>query len=89
VTDYTSSGFDVRAVVGVAGSPSCGVRTRVDLTQAVAAIAERPRDHLTATWFNNAVVSPATCAGRGLFMQSLGNALHRRQQSVPFEDVSL
>ena len=88
VQDYASSGYKVRAIVGVAGSPSCGVHTTMDMRQAAAAMAARSDASLTADWFNNNVVKPATCPGRGLFTECLGDALAQRRLAVPFQEPS-
>jgi predicted secreted protein len=37
IQDYAGNGFEVVGVVGVAGSPSCGVRTTLDLAAAMRA----------------------------------------------------
>ncbi len=39
IDDYLASGLSVRGIVGVAGSPSCGVHTTLDLKRAAAAVA--------------------------------------------------
>jgi transposase-like protein len=39
IADYLRSGFEVVEIVGVGGSPSCGVSTTLDLDRAIAAMA--------------------------------------------------
>lgn len=77
------------SVVGVGGSPSCGVHTTLDLTEAMAAIARRPRAPVTAAWLNETVVDPALRPGRGLFIQVLTEELSRRRLTVPVGEHNL
>ena len=63
-----ASGLSVRGVVGVAGSPSCGVHTTLDLNHAAAALARRGRVPPTAAWMN--MVSSAQRSGRDLASSS-------------------
>jgi uncharacterized protein YbbK (DUF523 family) len=90
VQDYRSSGLGVRGVVGVAGSPTCGVHTTLALGVAAAALARRrPGDLPTATWMNAKVVAPARCPGRGIFVQALAEAFDRRGLDVPLLEQDL
>ena len=84
IEDYLASGLTVRGIVGVAGSPSCGVYPTLDLKHAAAALARRPhRDSATTEWMNDAVVEPALRPGRGLFVTELTHALAPRGVHVP------
>ena len=83
IADYHASGLSVRGVVGIAGSPSCGVHTTLDLPRAAGAVACRRREPATATWMNTAVVEPALRPGRGLFVEELASAMARRSVEAP------
>jgi uncharacterized protein YbbK (DUF523 family) len=89
VGDYAGSGCTVAGIVGVAGSPSCGVRTTLNLATAVAAIAAGPREPVTTGWINATVVAPATRPGRGQFVAALQDELARRQLVVPVTEHDL
>lgn len=89
VNDYLASGLTVRGVVGVAGSPSCGVRTTLDLERAVGAIARRRHEPATAAWMNGAVVEPALRPGRGTFTTELIRALRRKGVDVALREETL
>jgi hypothetical protein len=65
IQDYIDSGFEVAGVVGVAGSPSCGVRRALDLAAAVRALGACRQQPVTKDWVNRQVVAAATCPGRG------------------------
>jgi predicted secreted protein len=87
--DYVVSGLTVTGVVGVAGSPSCGVRRTMDLAAATAAVARCPRGSLTAAVLNDAVVGPAERAGAGIFIEALTEEMARRGLSVELREQGL
>ena len=89
VADYVHSGMAVTGIVGVAGSPSCGVETTLQLPCAVRAIGTRGRAPLTAEWMNDVVVKPALCAGRGMFIDELTRSLARRDVHVMVVEQAL
>ncbi len=89
VEGYLASGLSVRGIVGVAGSPSCGVDTTLDLKRAAAAVAGRRRVPATAAWMNTVVVGPALRPGRGMFTEELTCAMGRRNVDVPMLEESL
>lgn len=83
IQDYQDSGFTVIAVVGVDGSPSCGVHTTLDL--------DRAFDHLAA--LDVARITPADMTaligesmhqGPGLFITALERSLARRGVTISF-----
>lgn len=82
VEDYVRSGFEPQALVGVAGSPSCGVASTLDLTKAACAVGVRPPGPVTAGWMRDEVVGAATGPGRGLFVEELVRELRRRDLDV-------
>jgi len=89
IQDYVDSGFEVVGVVGVAGSPSCGVRRTLDLAAAVRALGACRQQPVTKDWVNRQVVAAATCPGRGLFIEALIAELARRGLAVPVSEVTL
>lgn len=89
VADYSASGMQVNGIVGVAGSPSCGVDTTLDLMLAVNAIAHRGRCPLSGRWMDERVVQPARCRGRGMFTDELVHELRRRRLEVPLTEQDL
>lgn len=89
VEGYLASGLSVRGIVGVAGSPSCGVRTTLDLGRAAKAVGCRGRAPATAEWMNTTVVEPALRPGQGLFIRELRRALQRRGVTAPMLEETL
>jgi predicted secreted protein len=88
IADYLRNGFEVVEIVGVGGSPSCGVRTTLDLDGAVAALArsDRSMDRRTA---NRDIVIANVVAGQGLFCSSLERALRARGFTVTWREHDL
>ena len=89
VADYMDSGMQVSEIVGVAGSPSCGAGTTLDLRLAATEIARRGRCPVTTDWMNRVVVQAATCPGRGVFIDELDRELRRRGLRVPIREHNL
>jgi predicted secreted protein len=81
--DYQASGFQVVGVVGIDGSPSCGVTKTVDIGQAFQLAADTGTKTITATRMNE-IVRQSLKDGRGLFIEELRRALKRRGVEVPF-----
>ena len=81
IDDYVSSGFTVVGIVGIDGSPTCGVRTTVDIIGFVGDMLHADRDTLTPG-DQNAWVRKHARKGQGLFVQELERALQARHLSV-------
>lgn len=86
IGDYVRSGYAVRAVVGVGGSPSCGVHTTLDLPAALDVLAGSDPAHLQRREFNEHVIVAHTHPGQGLFVHALRRQLRRRSLDVTFTE---
>ena len=80
--DYQKAGVQVLAVVGVGGSPSCGVLSTLDLTRAKDALADIDPYGVTTDGFNQDVLARNVVPGRGLFLAELRTRLIRRGVDV-------
>ena len=83
VADYLASGMQVQAVVGVDGSPSCGVSTTMKLASALEHVTRLAPASFTPAILNRelrACVAP----GQGMFTDELGRELKRRRIDVAF-----
>jgi uncharacterized protein YbbK (DUF523 family) len=83
IEDYIEAGFRVAGVVGVDGSPSCGLHTTLRMPEAVDRLASLRPDELTIGAVNECVRASST-EGVGLFTKALRAALQRRGISVTF-----
>ena len=82
IEDYQTSGFSVVAVIGIDGSPSCGVATTIDRA-AFAALASVRLAAITVE-HQNGLLRRFLRRGRGIFIEELQNELKRRQIDLPF-----
>ncbi len=82
IDDYERSGLRVRGVIGIDGSPSCGVHTTIDAGRFVDAML-RVEVARFSTAAQNAMVRGFAAPGRGLFIDELARALERRHLRVP------
>lgn len=89
IKDYRRSGMRVLAVVGVGGSPSCGVSTTLDLRRSFETVAACPLNLTDRNTFNERAVVACAVAGEGLFMRTLKSKLARSGVDVPFVEYDL
>jgi hypothetical protein len=82
-------GDSVESVVGVGGSPSCGVRTTLDLPAVLDEIAGRDPVQLNRSDFNRHVIAAHAKAGEGMFIAALRRHLRRRGIEVQFAEHDL
>jgi hypothetical protein len=82
IEDYLVSGFRVVGIVGVDGSPSCGVSKTLDTKRSLELVGSLPadarRDDITA------IVHASLADGKGEFNEQLRKELNRRRLNVPF-----
>ena len=89
ILDYRRSGMEVVAIVGVGASPSCGVKTTVDLGGAVRSLTHCPMASLDRRFLNRTVVAANVKPGEGLFVEALRHRLSRAAADVPFVEHDL
>jgi uncharacterized protein YbbK (DUF523 family) len=89
VKDYRRSGIEVVGVVGVGGSPSCGVRCTLDLPGAVGALTRCPATRLDRRVLNRDIIAAHVGPGEGLFIGALRQHLSRVGAPVPMHDHDL
>ena len=82
IRDYTRAGYEVVGLVGVAGSPSCGVRRTLDMRSWLEMVGRHRPDELNARQVNAAVIASAA-RGRGLFISAVLGRLARTGTTVP------
>lgn len=84
IQDYCDAKYRVVGVVGVDGSPSCGVCRTLDMRQALHGLSRLQPSTGTSSEVN-AIVRNAVCAGPGLFTRLLRRAIADRGLQIPFE----
>ena len=89
VEDYLRSGFEVVGIVGVAASPSCGVRTTLDLAGSLDAVSSCPIARLDRDWLNHHAIAGCVRPGQGLFIHALERELRRRGLAGPLLEHDL
>lgn len=84
IEDYLSSGFEVIGIVGVDGSPSCGVNFRLDMKKSVEFIANVDIDNLNRADMNEFGIENCIINGEGWFIEVLKKELRRRDIEIKF-----
>ncbi|MFH2063939.1 MAG: hypothetical protein ABIK15_01920 [Pseudomonadota bacterium] len=74
IFDYHRSGFGVRGIIGINGSPSCGVNRTLDFAKSLDAIACLKPETITREKANQ-VVTECITDGRGLFIEAIQHQL--------------
>lgn len=78
VADYQRNGISVAGIVGIGGSPSCGVVTTLDLRDSLEVVASCPAAALTRKVMNEQAVLACRRRGDGLFIKALDRELTGR-----------
>ncbi len=89
IEDYVRSGFEVVGILGIGGSPSCGVRRTLDVKRSLRVVASCPAQQLDRKTFNDSAIVACLVDGEGMFEQALRLRLARRGLSVPFLEHDL
>lgn len=89
VADYRRSGVNVVGLVGIGGSPSCGVATTLDLPAAVTALTRCPAARLDRRTLNEDIIAANIRPGQGLFIAALRKRLSRSGAGIAMEEHDL
>jgi uncharacterized protein YbbK (DUF523 family) len=89
ILDYRRCGVEVTGLVGIGGSPSCGVATTLDLPAAVHGLTRCPAAQLDRQTLNEDIIGPNVRPGEGLFNHALRGQLARAGAHVPMEEHDL
>ena len=84
VAEYRDCGVDVVGLVGIAGSPSCGVETTLDLPAAVDVLTRCPLARLDRRLVRDEAVGAHRVPGRGIFVSALQREFTRRGLDTRF-----
>lgn len=89
VLDYRRCGMQVVGLVGVGGSPSCGVESTLDLRAAVTAVTRCPAARLDRAMLNNNVIGANVRPGEGLLIRAVRKRLARAGSQIPLHEHDL
>jgi uncharacterized protein YbbK (DUF523 family) len=84
IEDYVHAGFEVVGIVGVGGSPSCGVCTRLDLRRSLEVVAGCPLARLDRHLLNEEAIAACLSEGEGLFIAAIRRRLKRKHLPIRF-----
>lgn len=82
IADYQASGFTVTGIVGVDGSPSCGVRQTIDMKRCLGSVGRFSTDARAADM--NGIIEECLIEGSGIFVELLQDEIAQRKLAVPF-----
>jgi predicted secreted protein len=83
IRDYLTSGFSVIGVMGIDGSPSCGINKTLDMRRSFESAACINVESVTVERMNS-IISGCLIEGRGIFIDMLQEELGKRLIHVPF-----
>jgi uncharacterized protein YbbK (DUF523 family) len=89
IHDYIRSGFEVVGMVGVGGSPSCGVWSNLDLRCSLEAVAGCPLAKCDRRQVNEKAVAACLREGEGLFIAAIQRQLRRKRITVRWYEYDL
>lgn len=89
IEDYTKSGFEVVGIIGVKGSPSCGVSRSLDLEKSSDFLANLEIDKLNPDDFNENIYKADLVDWEGLFIKALKQSLWKKQIKIKFLEFDL
>jgi uncharacterized protein YbbK (DUF523 family) len=89
IEDYVRSGFEVVGIVGVGGSPSCGVCTTLDLRRSLEVVAGCPLARLDRRVMNEEAVAACLSEGEGLFVAAVQRRLRHQRLSIRWYEHEL
>lgn len=89
IKDYLKSGYQVLGMIGIDGSPTCGVYKHIDIRCAFRLYSRTRTNDLKRDDFNKCLYSDCLREGRGLFISSVKVKLEKRGIHIPIYSHSL
>ncbi|PKN70365.1 MAG: hypothetical protein CVU54_05805 [Deltaproteobacteria bacterium HGW-Deltaproteobacteria-12] len=89
IKDYIDSGFDVVGIVGIKGSPSCGVSAALDLKKSAEFAAYLEIEKLNKEYFNQYCYKKCLVNKSGIFFDELKQELYAHHIKVNFFEHDL
>lgn len=89
IKDYLESGFEVLGIIGIAGSPSCGVTRALDIRKSFEFLANTDMDGLDRKRMNELGVEELIIEGKGFFIEAIEKELKKKNINVRFYEHDL
>jgi len=89
INDYVQSGFEVVGIVGIKGSPSCGLSSSLDLNKSSEFVANLDIEKLNKEYFNESCYKNCLVDKSGLFFAELQKQLARAGLKIKFFEHNL
>lgn len=89
IQGYIRSGFAVKGVIGVDGSPTCGVSTRLAMARCFEYLSGSKMASLKRDTFNNELYATCSEEGSGIFIEELKKLLNKKRLYIPVYAHSL
>ncbi|MGE5397990.1 MAG: hypothetical protein ACM3MK_10705 [Chitinophagales bacterium] len=89
IYNYEDSGYKVIGIVGIDGSPTCGVNQRIDMKRAFDLYASSSVQTLNREEFNRNLYAKCLSSGSGIFIDELKRGLDKKRIIIPLYSHSL
>jgi len=89
IKDYMDSGFEVMGIIGIKGSPSCGVSASMDLKKSADFVAQLDIEKINKVYVNDYFYKKCMVNKSGLFFNELKKELSAHHVSVKFFEHDL
>jgi len=89
ISDYIKSGFEVVGIIGVKGSPSCGVSASLDLKRSADYLVNIDIKTINKETLNNDLYKTCLSNSRGLFIEALKKEIGKLNIDIPFLEHDL
>lgn len=89
IEDFVRAGYEFVGVIGVSGSPLCGVRRTLDMNRATEFIAEKKLDDIERESMNAEGIRRAVVDGSGWLMEAVAARMRRRKLEAPLYEYDL
>ena len=84
IEDYKNSGFEVIGIVGVDGSPTCGISTCLDMKKSFDYCAGLNIESIDRKNYNKEMYGRCLNQGKGLFFLEIDKILKRKKIAITY-----
>lgn len=89
IKDYIDSGFEVVGILGIGGSPSCGVNKILDIEKSIEFLTNTKIENIDRNESNHVLLRKCSADGSGFFVEALKNELKQKNIEVRFFEHDL